>query len=155
MTDNSAIVDVTNDKIVTSNTFALNDSVKYNNGGGVNIGGLTSGTSYFIRDVTATEFKLSATAGGSIIDLTANNEVTFDADNASATKSVTITDSTDTAVVDATNDKIIISNTFVNGEQVHIAMVEQILLVNKWNNIFYFCFKHRISIISFFRRRSY
>ena len=116
--DNSAIVDVTNDKIVTSNTFALNDSVKYNNGGGVNIGGLTSGTSYFIRDVTATEFKLSATAGGSIIDLTANNEVTFDADNASATKSVTITDSTDTAVVDATNDKIIISNTFVNGEQV-------------------------------------
>ena len=75
--DNLAIVDVTNDKILASNTFALNDSVKYNNGGGVNIGGLTSGTSYFVR-CTATEFKLSVTLGGSIT-LTANNQVTFDA----------------------------------------------------------------------------
>ena len=90
--DNSAIVDVTNDKILASNTFALNDSVKYNNGGGVNIGGLTSGTSYFVRNVTATEFQLAATSGGTPITLTANNQVTLDADNASATKSVTIAD---------------------------------------------------------------
>ena len=116
--DNSAIVDATNDKIVSTNSFVTGDSVAYNNGGGVNIGGLTSGTSYFVVSASATEFQLATTSGGTPITLTANNQVTFDADNASANKTVTITDSTDTAVVDATNDKIIISNTFSNGDQV-------------------------------------
>tara|TARA_R100001509_G_scaffold127950_2_gene81386 strand:- start:1165 stop:5547 length:4383 start_codon:yes stop_codon:yes gene_type:complete len=116
--DNASIIDVTNDKIVSTNNFVTGDNVIYNNGGGVNIGGLTSGTSYFVVSASSAEFQLATTSGGTPITLTANNEVTFDADNASVNKSVTITDSTDTAVVDATNDKIIISNTFTNGEQV-------------------------------------
>ncbi len=36
-------------------------------------GGLTAGTVYFVRNPTADDFQVSATAGGSVIDLTAVN----------------------------------------------------------------------------------
>ena len=62
------------------------------------------GTNYFIINSSAREFQLSATSGGSAISLTDNATVTID--------------STSTAIVDATNDKIIVSNTFSDGQEV-------------------------------------
>lgn len=100
--DDATVVDTVNNKIVVSNTFSDGNEVTYSNGGGVDIGGLTDGTNYFIISSTSSEFQLSATSGGSAITLTDNNSVTVDA--------------TDTAIVDATNDKIIIANTFSDGE---------------------------------------
>ena len=102
--DNPSVVDVVNNKIITSNTYSNNDEVVYNNGGGTNIGGLTSGTTYFIINASSTEFQLAATAGGAAIVLTANNSLTIDG--------------SDAAVVDAVNDKIVATNTFVTGEEV-------------------------------------
>ena len=100
--DDAAVVVVASDKIVTANTFSDGDEVVYSAGGGVAIGGLTDGSNYFIVSSSASEFKLSATSGGTAITLTANNSVTID--------------STDTAVVDLTNDKIITANTFSDGD---------------------------------------
>ena len=100
--DDATVVDTVNNKIVVSNTFSDGNEVTYSNGGGVDIGGLTDGTNYFIISSTSSEFQLSATSGGAAITLTDNNSVTVDA--------------TDTAIVDATNDKIIIANTFSDGE---------------------------------------
>ena len=102
--DDATVVDTVNNKIVVSNTFSDGDEVTYSNGGAVNINGLTDATNYFIISSSSSEFQLSATSGGSAITLTANNEVTVD--------------STDTAIVDAVNDKIVIANTFSNGEEV-------------------------------------
>ena len=100
--DDASVVVVASDKIVTANTFSDGDEVVYSAGGGVAIGGLTDGSNYFIVSSSASEFKLSATSGGTAITLTANNSVTID--------------STDTAVVDLTNDKIITANTFSDGD---------------------------------------
>ena len=100
--DDAAIVDVANDKIIVANTFTNGDEVTYTNGGGVDIGGLTDGTNYFVINASATEFQLSATSGGAAITLTANNSVTVDAEDA--------------LVVDVTTDVITIANTFTDGE---------------------------------------
>ena len=67
----TAVVEVTDDKIITANTFSDDDIVTYDNGGGTDIGGLTDGTDYYIINATATEFQLSATSGGAAIDITA------------------------------------------------------------------------------------
>jgi hypothetical protein len=103
--DDAAVVDVVNDKIIVANTFSDGDEVTYTNGGGVDIGGLTDGTNYFIINSGATEFQLSATSGGAAITLTANNSVTVDA--------------TDAAVVDVATDVITIANTFSDGDLVN------------------------------------
>ena len=102
--DDAAVVDIANDKIVTANTFSDGDEVVYSAGGGVAIGGLTDGANYFIVSSSASEFQLAATSGGAAITLTANNSVTID--------------STDAAVVDVTNDKIVTANTFSDGDEV-------------------------------------
>lgn len=102
--DDAAVVDIANDKIVTANTFSDGDDVVYSAGGGVAIGGLTDGANYFIVNSSASEFQLAATSGGAAITLTANNSVTID--------------STDAAVVDVTNDKIVTANTFSDGDEV-------------------------------------
>lgn len=101
------IFDAANDKIIEANTFADGDQVTYTNGGGEDIGGLTNNSQYFIVSSSATEFKLSATSGGAAIDLTAALNVDFDGDDA--------------AVVDTTNDKIIVANTFTDGDEVTYA----------------------------------
>ena len=100
--DDAAVVNVSTDKIVATNTFTTGEYVTYSNGGGVDIGGLTNDAKYYIIGATSSEFQIALTSGGSAITITANNSVTID--------------STDTAVVDATNDKIITSNTFSNNE---------------------------------------
>ena len=102
--DDVAVVDVASDKILVANTFADGDELTYDNGGGVDIGGLTTGTNYFVINATATEFQLSATSGGAAITLTANNSVTFDGDDAT--------------VVDVATDTIIQANTFTSGDLV-------------------------------------
>ena len=46
------------------------DKVQYKAGGGTAIGGLTDKTTYFVVSKTANTFKLSASSGGSVIDIT-------------------------------------------------------------------------------------
>lgn len=69
--EDTAVVDTTNDKIVIANTFSDGDEVVYSADGGTAIGGLTDGTNYFIVSSSASEFKLAATSGGTAITLTA------------------------------------------------------------------------------------
>ena len=111
--DDVTIFDAANDKFIASNTFADGDQVTYTNGGGEDIGGLTNNSQYYIVNSSATEFKVSATSGGTAIDLTAALNVDFDGDDA--------------AVVDTTNDKIIVANTFTDGDEVtytaHLAAI--------------------------------
>tara|TARA_Y100000114_G_scaffold58575_1_gene53597 strand:- start:371 stop:3406 length:3036 start_codon:yes stop_codon:yes gene_type:complete len=104
--NNTTIVDVANDTItINGHNFVNNDEVTYVvPSGQVAIDGLTSGTNYFIVSATTNTFKLSATSGGSAINISANKQVTFDADNNS--------------VKDTTNNKIVVSNTFTNGDEV-------------------------------------
>lgn len=102
--DDAAIVDVATDKIVAANTFVNGEYVKYTNGGGVDIDGLTDGAFYYIVNATATEFQLSTTAGGAAVTLTANKSVTID--------------SADVAVVVVADDKIVTANTFADGDKV-------------------------------------
>ena len=100
--DDAAVVDAASDKIVMANTFSNGDYVTYDNGGGTDIGGLTDGANYYIVGATAAEFQLSLTSGGAAIDLTENNSVTVDAEDA--------------LVVDVATDVITIANTFTDGE---------------------------------------
>jgi len=65
-----AVVDATNDKIITANTFSDGEIVTYSNGGGTDIAGLVDGTDYYIINATATEFQVSATSGGAAVDIT-------------------------------------------------------------------------------------
>jgi hypothetical protein len=99
-----SVFDAANDKIIAANIFADGDQVTYTNGGGEDIGGLTDGSQYYIVSSSPTEFKVSATSGGAPIDLLAALNVDFDGD--------------DVAVVDIANDKIIVANTFVDGDEV-------------------------------------
>ena len=101
--NDAAVLDTAADKIVQANTFTSGDYVEYDNGGGVDIGGLTNGANYYIVAATATEFQLSLTSGGAPIDLTPDNNVTFDGN--------------DVAVVDVASDKIIVANTFSDGDE--------------------------------------
>jgi hypothetical protein len=91
--DDNAVKDVTNNKIVTSNTFSNGDKVTYSNGSGTDIGGLVNNTNYFIINASGTEFQLAATSGGAAIDLTADLNVSFDPNGASVsptTNTVTV-----------------------------------------------------------------
>ena len=69
--EDTAVVDTANDKIVIANTFSDGDEVVYSADGGTAIGGLTDGTNYFIISSTASEFQVSATSGGTAITLSA------------------------------------------------------------------------------------
>ena len=104
--NNTTIVDVANDTVtINGHNFVNNDEVTYVvPSGQVAIDGLTNGTNYFIVSATTNTFKLAATSGGSAINISANKQVTFDADN--------------NAVKDVTNNKIVTSNTFSNGDEV-------------------------------------
>lgn len=68
-----ATANPTTDQItVTNYPFWANDPVVYNNGGNANIGGLVSGTTYFVLNVNQSTLQLSATAGGAAINLTSS-----------------------------------------------------------------------------------
>ena len=68
----SAVNTTTNTISYTAHGLALGDQVTYNNGGGTSIVGLTSGTTYYVisSGLTANAFKVSATEGGSEVDIT-------------------------------------------------------------------------------------
>ena len=59
----SSVVSTTNETIkVLKHRFVQGQRVTYNNGGGSNIGGLTSGTAYYVIEDTAHTIKLAASA---------------------------------------------------------------------------------------------
>lgn len=66
----------------TAHGLSAGDSVAYNNGGGASATGLTSGTTYFViaSGLTANAFKVSATSGGTAVDIsgTGNNAQYFE-----------------------------------------------------------------------------
>ena len=69
----SSIVSVSNNNITLSaaqkNSWVANDAVTYNSGGGTAIGGLVSGTTYFVKTITGNAISLSATAGAAEINI--------------------------------------------------------------------------------------
>ena len=55
----------------TSHGLSVNDQVRYQDGGGTALAGLTDNTTYFVKTVAdANSFTLSATEGGSVVNLT-------------------------------------------------------------------------------------
>lgn len=68
--DGATAVNDATEVINVVHSFANNDAVVYSNGGGTSIGGLTDGNTYYIIYIDANNFRLSATSGGSQIDLT-------------------------------------------------------------------------------------
>ena len=104
--NSDVIVDKSTNRItIASHDFTDGDELTYVvPTGQTAIGGLTSGTNYFVINATTNDFQLAATSGGAAISLTANNSVTVDADN--------------DAIKDTANNKIVISNTFSNGDEV-------------------------------------
>ena len=116
--NNNAQVNYSSNRIIASNVFQNNTQVTYSKGNGVNINGLIDGTTYFLRNVSPSEFQLSATLTGAFIDFISPNQVLIDGSNASENNSVTISDSTDASIINASTDKIIITNSFSNDQQV-------------------------------------
>ena len=66
----------------TAHGLSAGDAVVYNNGGGTSATGLTSGTTYYViaSGLTADAFRVSATSGGSTVDIsgTGNNAQYFE-----------------------------------------------------------------------------
>ncbi len=103
---NTAPIDYSTETITaTAHGFSNGNEVTYTVPTGQSaIGGLTSGTNYFVVSAATNSLKLAATSGGTAINLTAPLSVTIDGSSGSV-------------VVLATN-KIVISNTFTNGDKV-------------------------------------
>jgi hypothetical protein len=69
----TAVDPTTNQITITAHGLVAGQSVVYSNGGGTTIVGLTSGSTYFIKTVVdANNVTLSATKGGTVIDITAD-----------------------------------------------------------------------------------
>jgi hypothetical protein len=80
LTITTANVNVSTDVFTATNHGLVNGAMlNYNNQGGTTIGGLTSGNNYYVVNATTNTFQLSATSGGSVIDITGtgNNSQTF------------------------------------------------------------------------------
>jgi len=66
-------VDTVNNRFTLANASSLFSNgaiIQYQNGGGANAAPLVSGSYYYVRNVTSTNFQLSLTSTGSIIDIT-------------------------------------------------------------------------------------
>ena len=89
----TSAVNASNDRItITNHGFVANQEVVYQANGGTAIAGLTDATIFFVKTVVdADKFTLSATAGGTLIDITAtgNNAQSF---SGTSTKAFTITE---------------------------------------------------------------
>jgi hypothetical protein len=92
----SGITTATDTIAYTTHGLSLADVLVYNNGGGTSATGLTSGTTYYVisSGLTANAFKVSATDGGSAVDITGtgNNaqyfEIQASTNQATATSSL-------------------------------------------------------------------
>ena len=126
----AVIVDAATDTItISGHRFGDGDEVVYANGGGADIGGLVSGSTYYVISSTANTFQLSLTSGGVAVDITAagaGTDHSFDRQNyGNLSQTITgldndilVFDASDVAVVDVANDKIIVANTFTSSEAV-------------------------------------
>ena len=89
----TSAVNTSNEQVtITNHGFVANQVVKYSNGGGTTMAGLTDDTDFFIKSVASADaFTLSATAGGAEIDITGtgNNAQTF---SGASTKAFTATE---------------------------------------------------------------
>ena len=69
----SSIVSTSSNNITLSaaqkNSWVANDGVTYNSGGGTSIGGLVSGTTYFVKTISGNAISLAATAGGAELNI--------------------------------------------------------------------------------------
>ena len=103
---NTTAIDYSTETITaTAHGFSDGDEVTYTVPTGQSaIGGLTSGTNYFVVSAATNNLKLAATSGGSAINLTAPLSVSIDGSSGS--------------VVVLANNKIVVSNTFTNGDKV-------------------------------------
>ncbi|MEL7246212.1 MAG: hypothetical protein AAGM40_28340, partial [Cyanobacteria bacterium J06573_2] len=70
--ENNITVDTYSDEIIlpTATNFEIGEAVKYNSNGTQEIGGLSSGNTYYIVSNRGNSLQLSATADGTVIDLT-------------------------------------------------------------------------------------
>ena len=68
---------------IASNQFSAGELLKYDTTGTA-IGGLTSGSSYYVYPISGDRFRLSATSGGSIIDLTSEGSGSHTFENTTA-----------------------------------------------------------------------
>ncbi len=89
----TSAVNASNDRItITNHGFVANQEVVYQANGGTAIAGLTDATIFFVKTVVdADKFTLSATAGGTLIDITGtgNNAQSF---SGTSTKAFTAVD---------------------------------------------------------------
>ena len=89
----TSAVNASNEQVtISDHGFVANQEVFYEANGGTAIAGLTDETIFFVKTVSsANAFTLSATAGGSVIDITGtgNNAQTF---SGTSTKAFTITE---------------------------------------------------------------
>lgn len=80
----TAVDPTTNQITITSHGLVANQAVTYSNGGGTTIVGLTNGATYYVKTVIdANNITLSATRGGTVVDITADgvgasHSLTFD-----------------------------------------------------------------------------
>ena len=83
---NTTAIDYSTETITaTAHGFSNGDEVTYTVPTGQSaIGGLTTGTNYFVVSATTDTLKLAATSGGAAINLTAPLSVTVDGSNGSA-----------------------------------------------------------------------
>lgn len=80
LTDPASLINATSDFITyTNNPFANGDYIAYSNTAGAgNIGGLSNGTSYYVVYSNNSGFALSATRGGSNVNITTSGSPTGD-----------------------------------------------------------------------------
>ena len=110
-TSNLDDIDIAANKFRTSpNHFNDGDTVKYTNGGGTDIGGLTNNTDYFIVNVSTPnyiDFQVAATSGGTPITLSHVNQITVDGDAVSTTNGI-----------DYSANRIYQAHTYTNGQEI-------------------------------------
>ena len=110
-TSNLDDIDIAANKFRTSpNKFENGDTVKYSNGGGTDIGGLTNDTDYFIVNAAtpnAIDFQVAATSGGTPITLSHVGQITVDGDAVSTTNGI-----------DYSTNRIYQAHTFSNGDEI-------------------------------------
>ena len=112
----ASVVSVANDTITAANhRFVQGQRVTYNNGGGSNIGGLTSGTAYFIIEEDKNSFKLATTLSN------ANSSVAIDLSGLGSGSSHTIN-----VAFDGVNTKF--KATYNSGERANVTKSSQLVI---------------------------
>lgn len=109
----TSVVNTTTDKItITAHTYATTNAVVYNNGGGTSIGGLTSGTTYYIIKTDTDNIQLAT----SVVNASAGTYIDLTSVGTGTTHTFTgLTTATATCTLNYFPDNHIPSATFVDG----------------------------------------